>query len=69
MNTPTTADDILPLLAKLSKQERIRLIQLISSQPDFEDASAYAVAPVRHDEFSSDDDSLAWEGEGWEEFS
>jgi hypothetical protein len=31
------------------------------------DVALYAAAPVDPDEFSSDAESLAWEGDGWEE--
>jgi len=33
------------------------------------DAAAYADAPVGTDEFSSEDEALAWDADGWEEFS
>ena len=66
MVKPTTADDILPLVANLVPQERVRLMRLITEQRDVDDAALYAVAPPRLDEFSADEDSLAWEAEGWE---
>jgi len=31
------------------------------------DAEAYAAMPPGDGEFSSDEDALGWEGEGWEE--
>ncbi len=61
-----TADDIMPLVASLSDSERIRLLRWIAS-PHGTDASAYGVAPPAKDEFSGDDEPLAWEAYGWEE--
>jgi hypothetical protein len=66
MVKPMTADDILPLVASLEPQERVRLMRLITEQRDVDDAALYAVIPARSDEFSTDEDSLAWEAEGWE---
>jgi hypothetical protein len=60
-----TADDILPLVAALTPEERVRLLRLIAS-PEARDASVYASVPPRRDEFSADDESLGWEAEGWE---
>jgi hypothetical protein len=65
MGKVLTAEDILPLIAALTPDERARLVQLIAS-PRGGDESAYASIPPRRDEFSSDDESLAWEADGWE---
>lgn len=65
MGKGLTADDILPLIAALTPDERARLLQLIAS-PERSAESVYAAKPPRRDEFSSDDESLAWEAEGWE---
>jgi len=62
-----TADDIMPLVASLPDSERIRLLQWIAS-PQSMDALAYTVKATSHTEFSGDDESLAWEADGWEEF-
>jgi hypothetical protein len=62
-----TADDIIPLVASLTDTERIRLLRWIAS-PHGTDASVYAAAPPAGDEFSGDDDPIAWEADGWEEF-
>lgn len=62
-----TADDILPLVASLTPRERIRLLRLITSRPGIDSAATYATVPPRQDEFSSDEEPLAWEAEGWEE--
>ncbi len=61
---PLTADDIFPLVAQLSPQERARFFRLITTSGG--DAKAYRVVPPTPDEFSSDDDPLGWDAEGWE---
>ena len=33
-----------------------------------DDSSVYAAAPPRPDEFTTDDEPLSWEAEGWEQF-
>ena len=62
-----TADDIMPLVASLPDSERVRLLKWIASPRDT-NGSAYRVAPPAREEFSSDDEPLAWEAEGWDEF-
>jgi hypothetical protein len=68
MAQPLTADDLLPLVAKLSRDEQVRLIQLAlrAARDATRDAAAYGKTPVRPDEFSQDEEGAAWEGEGWE---
>ena len=61
-----TADDILPLVASLTPQERVRLLHLIASSQG-EDAAVYRSAPPSRDEFAADEEPLAWEGGGWED--
>ena len=66
MAKPLSADDILPLVACLTPQERLRLLRLISVRPGADDRDAYrALSPIR-EEFSSDEEPLAWDSEGWE---
>ena len=60
-----TADDILPLVASLTPQERERLLRLIAV-PQGEDAPVYRSAAPSRDEFSADEEPLAWEAGGWE---
>ena len=60
-----TADDILPLVASLTPQERVRLLRLIALPQDA-DASVYRSVPPSRDEFSADEEPLAWDPEGWE---
>lgn len=68
MAQPLTADDLLPLVATLSHEEQVRLAQLAlrAARLGSRDAAAYRANPVRSDELAQDDDSGAWEGEGWE---
>jgi len=65
MPKPLTADEILPLVKQLTLSERARLIQLIGASCE-SDARAYRAAPVTLNEFSSDEDPLAWDADGWE---
>jgi hypothetical protein len=60
-----TADDILPLVASLTLEERVRLLRLIAL-PHGDDASVYQSVPPSRDEFSVHDEPLAWDAEGWE---
>ena len=62
-----TADDIMPLVSSLSESERIKLLKRIAS-PRGVDASAYMTATPTRDEFSADDEPIAWEADGWDEF-
>ena len=63
-----TVDDILPLVANLTPQERARLWQPMSSRPSADAASGYGALPPGEEEFLTDDEPLAWEAEGWEQF-
>ena len=62
-----TADDIIPLVASLSDSERVKLLMWIAA-PHGSDASAYRAAPPTHDEFSGEDEPMAWDAEGWDRF-
>ncbi len=64
MPASLTADDILPLIAKLSDKERGRLLRLVRRHGS--DAEAYTAQPVGDDELSSDEDPLSWDSDGWE---
>jgi len=61
-----TADDILPLVESLTPPERLRLLRLIATLRG-DDASVYQSVPPSRDEFSGDDEPLAWDAEGWED--
>ena len=65
MPSQLTVDEIVPLIAALTPLERSRLLRLIA-KPQSDDASLYKAVPPTHEEFSADEDPLAWEGEGWE---
>ena len=67
MDQSLKAEDVLPLLRRLSAEERLRLVRLALLKQNAADAeAAYAARPAGEDEFSSEDDSLGWDGEGWE---
>jgi hypothetical protein len=57
----------MPLVASLSDSQRIKLLRRIAS-PRGNDVSAYAAQPPTRDEFSGDDEPIAWDAEGWDEF-
>lgn len=63
-----TIDPTFPGTA-LTPEERVRLLRLIASPGERGgDDSVYASVPPLRDEFSVNDDPLAWEAEGWENF-
>ena len=66
MAQPLTADDLLPLVAKLPHDEQVRLAQLAlrAAREAKRDAAAYRGMPVRLDEFSQDGEGTSWESEG-----
>ena len=66
MAKPLNADDILPLVACLTPQERLRLLRLISVRPGADDREAYRALPPTGEEFASTEEPLAWDSEGWE---
>ncbi|MBL8113676.1 MAG: hypothetical protein JNK60_12380 [Acidobacteria bacterium] len=67
-----TAEDLLPLVAKLSPEERARLSRMAlllgSPSRDAADALRYQTEPVRAGEFESIEDPLAWDADGWDGF-
>ncbi len=65
MSKLLTADDILPLVACLTPEERVRLLRLVASTAGA-DAVIYASVPPAPGEFSQDEEPLAWDAEGWE---
>lgn len=66
MGDPITAEDVLPLIAKLSPEERVRLFRLAKTAAT--DADIYRAAPTRNGEFDSDNDLLSWDAQGWDSF-
>jgi hypothetical protein len=67
MSDSLTASDFRPLILKLSRDERVRPAKLALGAAAHDDSSgtAYAATPPGWDEFSSDDEPLGWEAEGW----
>lgn len=67
------AEDLRPLLAKMTGEERLRLARLALAEkilpPDASDAERYQAMPVHIEEFTNEDeeDAMAWESEGWED--
>jgi hypothetical protein len=62
---PLTADDIIPLVASLTPLERVGLLRLLASPQG--DERGYRFVPPASNEFSADEEPLAWEAEGWED--
>ena len=60
------ADDIFPLIACLTMEERMRLLRLISVRPGIDDRDAYRALPATREEFSNDEEPLGWDADGWE---
>jgi hypothetical protein len=71
VTNPPTARDLWPLIQRLPREERLRLAKLAlrSAAEEGGAEAAYAQAPAGTDEFSSDEETLAWDADGWEEFS
>ena len=65
MVKPLSSDDVLPLVACLTPHERLRLVRLISERSGADDAESYRALPPTGQEFSSDEQPLAWDAEGW----
>ncbi|MCC6368780.1 MAG: hypothetical protein IT165_35100 [Bryobacterales bacterium] len=63
MSNSLTVEEIVPLVEALPPEERARLVRLITG---LHDSSIYAARPPAGDEFSTDEDPLAWDSEGWE---
>ena len=63
-----TAEDLVPHLTALPPDELVRLVHLLLQQPGIGDAIKYTLMPPGENEFSSDQNSLAWDADGWEEF-
>lgn len=63
-----TAEDFIPHMTALPPDEPVRLVRLILQQPAISDAIKYTLMPPGENEFSSDQDLLAWDADGWEEF-
>lgn len=60
-----TVEEIIPLVEALSPQERARLVRLIIGAANG-DSSGYQAIPQTSQEFSTEEDTLAWDSEGWD---
>lgn len=70
MNDPQTALELQHLVEKLTPEEQVRLARLaLRLASKARSTRAYAESPPAEAEFTSDDDSLGWDAEGWDEFS
>ncbi len=70
MSDPLRAEDLLPLIAKLPREQRVRLARLVlAAASSGDDRAAYAAHPVAPGELADDDDAIAWEGDGWDELA
>lgn len=69
MSTPLTAEDLVPIIARLSHDEQVRLAKIAlraAASSSYAETAAYRTAPPGPTEFTSDDEALAWEADGWE---
>lgn len=73
MSNSLKAEDLMPLIQRLSARERGRLARQLASTSTMKntsDAAKYRATPLRADEFAdlSTPDPLGWDGQGWGEF-
>ena len=59
-----TVEEIVPLVEALPPEERVRLLRLIT-KPRSDDSTIYTAVPPTSEEFSSNEEALAWDSEGW----
>jgi hypothetical protein len=62
---PKTAEELLPLVAELAPQERVRLLNLIAASSGTAAVAAFGAPAPRADALTVDD-LLSWDSEGWE---
>ena len=70
---PHDLDRLAAELASLTPEERARVLAAALRRMRHEsrrgsDADGYGAVPPGVDEFSTEDDPLAWDAEGWDEF-
>ena len=58
MQKHLSAEDIFPLVDRLSPDERLRLLRFITVRPATDDQDAYRALPPRSREFSNDEDLI-----------
>ena len=69
MTNPVTAEDLLPIVVKLSPQEQVRLARMAMREAERaspQDAMNLHEEPVRYVDDSFKDDAQSWEGYGWD---
>jgi len=64
MPKPLTVEELLPLVQSLSPQDKVRLLRLMTTTRS--DAEAYRDQPPGESEFSTAEDPMAWDADGWE---
>jgi len=70
MQDPVTAQDLLPLVEKLSHDEQVRLAKLAlrAAALGRSSSAAYEANPPRPGELGDDEeDPLSWDPDGWEQ--
>jgi hypothetical protein len=69
MREPLTAQEVWPLVEKLPRDELVRLAKLAlhAAARGGDTRAAYRAHPPGAGEFGSEEEPLAWEGEGWEQ--
>lgn len=69
--TALTAQDLWPLVSKLSHYEQVRLAKMAlaaAGRDPAADAHQYEASPPGPDELKAEPDALAWEADGWAGF-
>ena len=71
VTNPPDARALWSLIRRLPREERLRLAKMAlrSAAEEGDDDAAYADAAVGAEEFSSEDEALGWDADGWAEFS
>jgi len=70
MSKALSATDLMPLVFKLTPNERLKLARLARRAATVvDDASAYRAFPPAPDEFALADEPMAWEADDWSEFT
>ena len=67
MASTLTAQDLWPIVEKLSHEEQIRLAKL-ALRAAATSGAGYGGQPPAAEEFGAEDEPLAWDAEGWEQF-
>ncbi len=64
MTTLNVVEDIARRIHDLTAIERARLLRILTLKDD----ALYGAKPPTEDEFTSDEEPLAWDADGWDEF-